>query len=480
LAADVPEQQKNCEGGKTISADFQYFACTALIQRKPALAADVLARAYFLRGQVAFARGQLEAADKDLSEALKRSPSNPVLLTERAKVRFYLKKFAEAIADAGKAIALDPKSPDAFYHRANAHFELQDYDRALADYNLAIELNPDFAFAYADRGITQLRRENFDAAIADIEKSFHLAKRRIPWAAQQLEEAKAARAALAQRRSSLRSIALPKRRPSPSAQEMTAGAGPSAGTGGEAVDDGDGEGLGDAPLLKTRVALVIGNSAYQNISVLKNSVNDARDVAEALTKAKFEVFGYPTVNMTRKQMFDAIKAFQAAAARADTAFVWYAGHGQEFEIGGDHSANWLIPVDFEPDGDILEGGVPLSRLMTAASPARTLRVVVIDACRNSDLPSRTRGARGFRVEARTDMLIVYSTRAGSTADDGGEGSKNSPFAAAFLESFGKSPKLDVRLLFGGVARGTAQRTKPAQEPEKIDRLKTEAILALAP
>jgi hypothetical protein len=125
----------------------------------------------------------------------------------------------------------------------------------------------------------------------------------------------------------------------------------------------------------------------------------------------------------------------------------------------------------------------LSRLMTAASTARTLRVVIVDACRNSNLPTGSRGSRGFAVEERSDMLIVYSTRAGRTADDGPKGSRNSPFAAAFLETLHQHGRVDVRQFFGGVARGTVARTRnlsPPQEPEMIVRIQTIATLALKP
>jgi hypothetical protein len=38
-----------------------------------------------------------------------------------------------------------------------------------------------------------------------------------------------------------------------------------------------------------RVALVIGNAAYENVHTLQNPRNDAHDVAEALMRVGFEV-----------------------------------------------------------------------------------------------------------------------------------------------------------------------------------------------
>lgn len=55
-----------------------------------------------------------------------------------------------------------------------------------------------------------------------------------------------------------------------------------------------------------RVALVIGNSAYE-VAPLKNPVNDARDMAQALSALGFEVIHRE--NLTRNDMKRAIREF---------------------------------------------------------------------------------------------------------------------------------------------------------------------------
>jgi uncharacterized caspase-like protein len=40
---------------------------------------------------------------------------------------------------------------------------------------------------------------------------------------------------------------------------------------------------------QSRVALVIGNSSYQNVSALLNLVNDANDISESLKRLGFNV-----------------------------------------------------------------------------------------------------------------------------------------------------------------------------------------------
>lgn len=468
--ADIAASAKACEGGPNILPQYRLSQCNELILARQGVSPAQKSRALFNRSQAYFTLGHLDKSEADLDAVLKADPKQTAAWRDRAKVRFYLKKYDDAIADATEALSLKPNDPEAFYHRANALYEKREYSKALADYDAAIKADPGYAHAYADRGITQLRRENFTAAIADIEKAIALEGKPIPWAQAQLEEAKAALEGLAMRRT--RSLTPATTQPAPRDQPVATAPRPVPAMTPAA-----------APVLKTRVALVIGNSNYAFVSKLPNAANDATDVAKAFQAAGYTVFGYPALNLNRQQMFEAIKAFQTAAASADAAVVWYAGHGQEFDLGGTKLSNWLIPVDFPVDGDILEHGIPLSRLMTAVSPAGTLRVVIVDACRNSNLPSGSRGSRGFSVEERSDMLIVYSTRAGRVAEDGPKGTRNSPFAEAFLETMKAYGKVDVRQFFGGVSQGTVARTRnlsPPQEPEMIVRIQTIATLPLAP
>src|SRR5215470_20298386 len=74
-----------------------------------------------------------------------------------------------------------------------------------------------------------------------------------------------------------------------------------------------------------RVAFVVGNSAYTNANPLPNPVNDAGDMAKALTEVGFEVIlGLDLA----KSAFDAkVRDFARALENADVALFFYAGHG---------------------------------------------------------------------------------------------------------------------------------------------------------
>ena len=67
----------------------------------------------------------------------------------------------------------------------------------------------------------------------------------------------------------------------------------------------------------SRIALVIGNSAYESSTPLANPVNDARAVAEALTRIGFKV--EKGIDLNRYAMEDKLYDFGNAAENAEIA-----------------------------------------------------------------------------------------------------------------------------------------------------------------
>lgn len=91
-------------------------------------------------------------------------------------------------------------------------------------------------------------------------------------------------------------------------------------------------------LAQTRVALVIGNSAYRHTSTLKNPNNDATDVANVLRRLGFAVtYG---ADLDKKAMEGAIDRFANQLGGAELAVFFYAGHG--LQVSGE---NYLVPID---------------------------------------------------------------------------------------------------------------------------------------
>jgi uncharacterized caspase-like protein len=215
-----------------------------------------------------------------------------------------------------------------------------------------------------------------------------------------------------------------------------------------------------------RVALVIGNSAYQKVAKLPNPANDAAAVAAMLKAAGFDSVE-SRANLSAVDLRKALRDFGSKARDADMAVVYYAGHGIELD-----GINYLIPVDaaLETDADVLDETLPLDRVLFAVEPARQLRLVILDACRDNPfsrtmkrtIASRAIGRGLAKIEPTSpNTMIAFAAKAGSTASDGD--SRNSPFAAALVEHLPK-PGLDLRRAFGFVRDEVLKNTGNKQEP----------------
>ncbi len=215
-----------------------------------------------------------------------------------------------------------------------------------------------------------------------------------------------------------------------------------------------------------RVALVIGNSSYQNTAQLRNPVNDADAMSATFKKAGFDVVESRRdlkISETRRVLRD----FSDKALDADVAVIYYAGHGMEVD-----GSNYLIPVDaaLERDADVFDETIPLDRLLLTIEPAKKLRLVILDACRDNPFSrtmKRTMGSRsmtrGFaKVEPSSpNTLVAFAAKAGSTAADGD--SNNSPFTTALVKHIA-TPGLDLRKAFGFIRDDVLQVTSNRQEP----------------
>jgi hypothetical protein len=215
-----------------------------------------------------------------------------------------------------------------------------------------------------------------------------------------------------------------------------------------------------------RVALVIGNGAYQHAPQLSNPINDAKAVADLFRKAGFDVVD-ARENLGSLDIKRAIREFTAQSRDADIAVVYFAGHG--IEVSG---TNYLIPVDAKlaNDFDAEDEALALDRVVRALEPAKRLRLIILDACRDNPFlrsMQRTIATRAVagglaKVEpASSDTLIAFAAKAGSTAADG-DGA-NSPFTTALLKNLAV-PGLDVRLAFGRVRDDVIKSTGNRQEP----------------
>jgi Caspase domain len=215
-----------------------------------------------------------------------------------------------------------------------------------------------------------------------------------------------------------------------------------------------------------RVALIFGNSKYQHVPNLLNPASDAKAVKTLFEGAGFDVVQKQSdtgVNDMRR----AVRDFTDQTRDADIAVIYYAGHG--IEVNG---VNYLVPVDatLRRDIDVEDETVSLDRLLQVLEPAKRLRLIILDACRDNPftksmtrtMASRSVGRGLARVEpTSSDTLIAFAAKAGSTAADGD--GIHSPFTTALLKYL-VTPGLDIRLAFGRVRDEVMKETSNKQEP----------------
>ena len=214
-----------------------------------------------------------------------------------------------------------------------------------------------------------------------------------------------------------------------------------------------------------RVALAVGNGAYEHTGRLRNPVNDATDMAAALRRLGFETVVATDVGVDGFD--DRIAEFEEAAAGASVSLFFYAGHGLQMD-----GVNYLVPVDarLERRQDLRRRAVALDDV-TDVMRAR-VNLVFLDACRNNTLARSLGGTRAAtrglaRVERTDGMLVAYATEPGGVAEDGS--GRNSPWTAALLEHIG-TPGLSVDDMLSEAAGTVRARTGGRQRPWKDSSL----------
>jgi hypothetical protein len=212
-----------------------------------------------------------------------------------------------------------------------------------------------------------------------------------------------------------------------------------------------------------RIALVVGNSAYQNVSRLDNPRNDAALMAETLRGLGFTLIGgRAQLDLDKAAMDGAVQNFGRQVQGADVALFYYAGHG--VQVAG---SNYLVPITANPtreaDVDFQMVDVNLVLRQMQGSGTR-LNMVILDACRNNPF-----GARGLRasdgglaqMRAPEGTLISYATQPGNVALDGSDG--NSPYTKALASTI-KQSGLDIFQTFNRVGLAVKRDTGGSQQP----------------
>jgi len=385
--------------------DLALAACGRLIE-SGVYKSDVLAKFHNNRGSAYAFKDDIDKAIVEYSEAARIDPNNIGAYAARGFQWSRKGDYRRAIADYSEAIRLLPRHGLALQRRAEAYEKLGDYSQALADFKTALAISPNDS-DYKEG----VRRTEQKVAAGP-------ASARAPQAA-------VATAA----------------RPSPPPVSL-----PSTGT---------------------RVALVIGNGAYVHVAPLPNPPNDARDVAAALRELGFKVidgFDLDSAGMRRK-----VSEFGNAITNAQTALLFYAGHGMQVD-----GKNYLIPIDakLERPSSLSTEAIDVSVILSDMETERRTNLVFLDACR--DNPMARTLARSFgasrstavgqglaQINAGIGTMIAFSTSPNNVALDGSD--RNSPFTRALL-NYIRTPGLEISEMMRNVRVEVIKQTNEKQVP----------------
>lgn len=206
-----------------------------------------------------------------------------------------------------------------------------------------------------------------------------------------------------------------------------------------------------------RIALVLGNGAYDSVPALTNPLNDAADMCRALRRVGFRTLCY--TNLRNRVEFDArVEEYLGQLGPDSVGLFYYSGHGVQA-----HGANFMIPTQVrlasatdDPLRELYSLDALFARL--AARPTR-FQFVILDACRTDLFASTQATGRGASAAGQADLvrslagvaqasnglaritdappatMVLYATASRDAAFDG-EG-RNGPLTKYILKYIGR-------------------------------------------
>ncbi|MBV9561303.1 MAG: caspase family protein [Bradyrhizobium sp.] len=217
-----------------------------------------------------------------------------------------------------------------------------------------------------------------------------------------------------------------------------------------------------------RIAFVVGNGAYKNVTPLPNPPEDAKAMAGVLRNVGFEVV--EGSNLTRDAMTSKLLEFGKKSQGADIAVFYYAGHG--IAVDG---TNYLLPVDADIKSEMdvkLGSAINVDLTLDQTLSGAKVKLVFLDACRDNPFAAKIKanaGTRGVSVQqglaemkSGEGTLIAFATGPGQTALDGPEGT-HSPFTRALIDNVAK-PGLEIQQAMTEVRAEVNEQTNKGQLP----------------
>ena len=225
---------------------------------------------------------------------------------------------------------------------------------------------------------------------------------------------------------------------------------------------------GNAALADKRVAFVVGNGAYKNVTPLPNPAIDAKSMAALLRNVGFEVV--EGTNLTRDKMTEKLLDFGKKAEGADVALFFYAGHG--IAVNG---TNYLLPVDADLKSEMdvkLGAAINVDLTLDQTMADAKVKLVFLDACRDNPFADKIKPNSATRslsvqsglaeMKSGEGTLIAFATGPGQTALDGEVGT-NSPFTRALMANI-TQPGVEIQQAMTKVRAQVNEETNKNQLP----------------
>ena len=214
---------------------------------------------------------------------------------------------------------------------------------------------------------------------------------------------------------------------------------------------------------ENRVALVIGNNAYQRpLTTLSNTINDAQAIRSILSKRGFEVIYRENIS---HKAFDAVlEEFYQKLARGGVGLLYFSGHGMEVD-----GQNYLIPTDAKigAKSDSKYEAVALDKITNRIQKiGNRLNILILDACRNNPF-ARASGVGGLAEAKPLGLFISYATGVGKVSSDGRVGG-NGLFTQYLIENM-KKP-LGLHEVFKQTRASVHDASRGTQIPAIYDQI----------
>jgi uncharacterized caspase-like protein len=227
---------------------------------------------------------------------------------------------------------------------------------------------------------------------------------------------------------------------------------------------------------ETRLALVIGNGAYENAPALKNPANDATDMCAVLKKLRFKTLCHTDVR-SRAEFEAHVQQYVSQLTPNTAGVVYYSGHGVQV-----NNVNYLIPTQVQPKSvadDPLRVLYGINDLYARLREKPTrFQLIVLDACRTDlfapapkgvpttaahstllkslDSGGRARSGLGAITDAPLNTIVFYATGSEETAF--GSAGRNSPLTKHILRRI-DARGVEVKKFIDTVSADVANETE---------------------